>query len=160
MKKAAILMVFVLLLSLGGTVWLYLTSGVSVESVQAIATEAATQLPTFESLQRLQKESALTGTVFSQEPIGAAEDYQFLTYTVRLKNSSFLTADMVEVQVTPMSQDVLQLWDETAHALRGRSSGNISATILTTADSHAIRELSVTYYMLGVPFNIRTTYTH
>ena len=98
--------------------------------------------------------------MYTSAPIGDAANYQFYTYTVRLKNSCFLAADMVEVQVTPMEGDVLQIGDTSAKVLAARTTGDIQATILTDINMHAVRELNVTYYMWGLPFTLRTTYGH
>ena len=132
MKYIAILLVVVLLACVGGVGWLYLNANVTVAATGVIA-------------------------VFQQGTLGEAEGYQFYTYTVRLNNGCFLTADMVEVQVTPMEGDVLQLGDDTARALPARTTGDIQATILTDVNMHAVRELNITYYMWGLPFTLRTT---
>ena len=69
-----------------------------------------------------------------------------------------LTADMVEVQVTPMDGDVMQLGVEGAHALPKRTTGDIQATILTKLGMHSVREINISYYMWGIPFHLKTTY--
>lgn len=158
MKYAAILTVILLILSLIGVGALYMTANVTVEAVGVIAVEAATQPDLFASLQEQQRTGQVIGTSYTPDAIGSAENYQFYTYTVRLKNNCFLTADMVEVQVTPMTGDVMQLGDTSPKALPARSTGDIQATILTDVNMHSVRELNVTYYMWGIPFTLRTTY--
>ncbi len=66
--------------------------------------------------------------------------------------------DSIEVQVEPDDRDVLQLADGKVHSLDAKAQGDITATILTAADSHSIRELVVTYYVWGVSFSIRQTF--
>lgn len=158
MKYAAIFTVILLIASLIGVGYLYLTANVTVEAVGVTAVEASTQAALFEDLRLQQEEHRVLGTAYVSTPLGDAANYQFFTYTVRLKNNCFVTADMVEVQVTPMDGDVLQIGDGTAYALPARTTGDISATILTDIRMHAVRELNVTYYMWGVPFTIKTTY--
>lgn len=158
MKKVAILSVVLLIAALIGLGALYLTANVTVEAVGVIAVEASTQPDLFAELKEQQRSGYVTGTSYTSDPIGSAENYQFYTYTVRLKNNCFLTADMVELQVTPMEGDVLQIGATSAKALPARSTGDIQATILTDVNMHAVRELNVTYYMWGAPFTIRTTY--
>ena len=160
MKYAAIFMVLVLIASLVGVGYLYLTANVTVQAVGVTAVEAATQPALFEELARQVENRQVLGTAFSSVPLGSMENYQFYTYTVRLRNNSFVTADMVEVQVTPMEGDVLQIGDDTARALPARSTGDITATILTDVNMHSVRELIVTYYMWGVPFSLKTAYGH
>lgn len=158
MKYAAIFTVILLIASLIGVGYLYLTANVTVEAVGVTAVEASTQAALFEDLRLQQEEHRVLGTSYASTPLGDAANYQFFTYTVRLKNNCFVTADMVEVQVTPMDGDILQIGDGTAYALPARTTGDISATILTDIRMHAVRELNVTYYMWGVPFTIKTTY--
>lgn len=160
MKYAAIATAILLILSLIGVGALYLTANVTVEAVSVIAVEAATQPDLFAELKTQQQSGSVIGTSYTDSALGDAENYQFYTYTVRLKNSCFLTADMVEVQVTPMTGDVMQLGDTSAKALPARSTGDIQATILTDISMHAVRELNVTYYMWGIPFTLRTTYSY
>ena len=160
MKYAAIFMVLVLIASLVGVGYLYLTANVTVQAVGVTAVEASTQPALFEELARQVENRQVLGTAFSSVPLGSVENYQFYTYTVRLRNNSFVTADMVEVQVTPMEGDVLQIGNDTARALPARSTGDITATILTDVNMHSVRELIVTYYMWGVPFSLKTAYGH
>lgn len=160
MKYAAIFMVLVLIASLVGVGYLYLTANVTVQAVGVTAVEASTQPALFEELARQVENRQVLGTAFSSVPLGSVENYQFYTYTVRLRNNSFVTADMVEVQVTPMEGDVLQIGDDTARALPARSTGDITATILTDVNMHSVRELIVTYYMWGIPFSLKTAYGH
>ena len=160
MKYAAIFMVLVLIASLVGVGYLYLTANVTVQAVGVTAVEASTQPALFEELARQVENRQVLGTAFSSVPPGSVENYQFYTYTVRLRNNSFVTADMVEVQVTPMEGDVLQIGDDTARALPARSTGDITATILTDVNMHSVRELIVTYYMWGIPFSLKTAYGH
>ena len=160
MKYAAIFMVLLLIASLVGVGYLYLTANVTVQAVGVTAVEASTQPALFEELARQVENRQVLGTAYTSAPLGGIENYQFYTYTVRLRNYSFVTADMVEVQVTPLEGDVLQMGDDTARALPARSTGDITATILTDVNMHSVRELIVTYYMWGVPFSLKTAYGH
>lgn len=160
MKYAAIAAVLLLIACLIGVGYLYLTTNVTVEAIGVVAVEASTQPDLFNQLRQQVEDQSVVGTAFSTAPLGDAENYQFYTYTIRLKNNCFVTADMVEVQVTPMQGDALQLADETARALPARTTGDLGATILTDVNMHSVRELNISYYMWGVPFTIRTTYGH
>lgn len=160
MKYAAIAAVLLLIACLIGVGYLYLTTNVTVEAIGVVAVEASTQPDLFNQLRQQVENQSVVGTAFTTAPLGDAENYQFYTYTIRLKNNCFVTADMVEVQVTPMQGDVLQLADEAARALPARTTGDLGATILTDVNMHSVRELNISYYMWGVPFSIRTTYGH
>ena len=160
MKYAAIAAVLLLIACLIGVGYLYLTTNVTVEAIGVVAVEASTQPDLFNQLRQQVENQSVVGTAFTTTPLSDAENYQFYTYTIRLKNNCFVTADMVEVQVTPMQGDVLQLADEAARALPARTTGDLGATILTDVNMHSVRELNISYYMWGVPFTIRTTYGH
>ena len=160
MKYAAIFMVLVLIAILVGVGYLYLTANVTVQAVGVTAVEASTQPALFEELARQVENRQVLGTAYTSAPLGSMDNYQFYTYTVRLRNNCFVTADMVEVQVTPMEGDVLQIGDDTARALPARATGDITATILTDVNMHSVRELNITYYMWGVPFSLKTAYGH
>lgn len=160
MKYAAIAAVLLLIACLIGVGYLYLTANVTVEAIGVVAVEASTQPDLFNQLRQQVENQAVVGTAFTTAPLGDAENYQFYTYTIRLKNNCFVTADMVEVQVTPMQGDVLQLAYEAARALPARTTGDLGATILTDVNMHSVRELNISYYMWGMPFTIRTTYGH
>lgn len=158
MKFLAMLMVLILLAGVVGVGWLYMTSTVTVEAARVVAMEASAQEEFFRTLRDQVASGHVIGTLYDADALGDSAGYQFYTYTVRLKNNTFLTADMVELQVTPMDGDVLQVGDDTARALPAKSTGDIQATILTDVGMHSVRELNVTYYMWGVPFTLRTTY--
>ena len=158
MKYVAIILVFLLLASVAGIGWLYVSSTLSVTTVICETMEASAQPEFFFSTRLLLEEHALTGTLFSQEIPGDAEQYQFVTYTVRLQNDTAVTADMVEVQITPMTGDICQFGSTHASALPAHSSGDISVTMLTERGNHPVRELTVSYYLWGIPFTLRTAY--
>ena len=157
MRFLAVLLVFALLLSGCGVVWLYLDATVTVEATGAAVVEASAQPALFQQLQQQMRNKAVIGTTFRQTDLDNADDYQFTVYTVRLKNNCFITADMVEVQVSPMEGDILQVGQSAALALSARSTGDIQTTVLSTIGTHTIRELTVTYYMWGLPFTVKTT---
>lgn len=159
MKVVAILMVIVLMVSIGGIGYLFLTANVSVTAVGVVATEAAAQQRTFEELREDLAQDSLVGTRYRNDAdLTDPSGYQFYTYTVRLHNSSMMLCDMVEIQVTPREGDVLQMGSGRTLSLAPRSTGDVSATVLTTVESSPVREIIVTYYIWGIPFSIKTTY--
>jgi len=158
MKYIAIILVFLLLASVAGLSWLYVNSTVSVVGVACEVVEAEAQPQLFASTRLLLEEEALPGTVFSREIPGDASACKFCTYTIRLKNDTAVNADMVEVQITPMAGDFCQLGSTRALALPSHASGDISVTMLTGIDAHPVRELTVTWYLWGVPFSVKTAY--
>ena len=158
MKYFAILTVLILIATLVGVGYMYMTANIFVDAVGVVATEAANQPVHFAELRQQLRLGAVTGTPFVQaQELADAESYQFLTYTIRLKNDTAVTADMVELQVTPMAGDILQIGSYHDVKLPAGQTVDATATILTAKDMHPIREVTITYYIWGVPFAMKTT---
>ncbi len=158
LKSVMILMIALVVLALLLVGYFFLTAKVSIAAYKAEGTAASANMPLYEEIATQIAKDAFIGTRFKTEPLTNAEDYAFITYTLRLNNQCLVPVDMVEVQVVPNAKDVLQIGDLTVRSLDAKTQGDITATILTAKDSHAIRELIVTYYVWGVSFSIRETY--
>ncbi len=158
MKYFAIISVLILIVTLVGVGYLYMTANIVVEAVGAIATEASNQPVLFNDLKQQLRLGAVAGTPYVEaQELSGPEDYQFLTYTVRLRNNTTVPADMVELQITPMAGDILQVGSYTDVKLPAGQTVDATATILTARNMHAIREVTITYYISGVPFTMKTT---
>ena len=158
MKYFAIVTVLILIATLVGVGYMYMNANIFVEAVGVVATEATTQEALFGELKEQLRLGAVVGTPYvAAQELSGAENYQFLTYTVRLRNNCAVTADMVEIQITPMSGDVLQIGSFEDVKLPAGQTVDVSATILTDINMHAIREVTVTYYIWGAPFTMKTT---
>ena len=158
MKYFAILTVLLLIVTLVGVGYLYMTANVVVEATGVSAVPTASQPELFDSLATQMRLGAVIGTPFiAAQELSAPENYQFYTYTVRLRNNCAAPADMVELQVAPMAGDVLQIGSFSDVKLPAGQTVDVSATILTSANMHPIREVVVTYYVWGVPFSVKTT---
>lgn len=159
MKKFAIFLIFVIFAAMIGIGYVYFIASVDIVSYGCMAVEASTQEELFGQLKSGLKDGTFSGILYQTDPeLTSSGDYVFYTYTVRLRNNTFLTADMVEMQVTMKEGDVLQIGDNTPKALRSRQTGDIQATILTDRSTNNVRELTITYYMWGMPFSSRTVY--
>ena len=155
MKRFAIVSVVLLLIALLGVGAMYMTSNVTVIAQGVTALEAYRNYDLFTDLSAQVRAGAVVGTSFvAPQELSNAEDYVFYTYTFRLET---LPAEMIEVQITPMSGDILQIGSDQVLALPAHTIGDVTATILTSKDMHAIREANITYYIWGIPFTIRTT---
>ena len=158
MKYFAILTVLILIVTLVGVGYMYMSANIVVAEVSVVATEAANQPVHFAELRQQLRLGAVTGTPFvAAQELSDAEDYQFLTYTVRLKNNTSVPADMVELQITPMAGDILQIGSYHDVKLPAGQTADVTATILTARNMHAIREVTITYYIWGAPFTMKTT---
>lgn len=158
MKYFAILTVLFLIVTLVGVGYMYMNANIYVEAVGVIATDAQSQQALFEELQTQLRLGAVVGTPYTAaQELAGPEDYQFLTYTVRLRNNCSVPADMVELQITPMAGDILQVGSSQDVKLPAGQTVDATATILTGVNMHAIREVTITYYIWGVPFTMKTT---
>lgn len=158
MKYFAIISVLILITTLVGVGYLYMNANIFVEAVGVIATDAVSQPDLFEDLQDQLRLGAVVGTPYiASQELSGPEAYQFLTYTIRLRNNTAVPADMVELQVTPMAGDVLQIGSFDDVKLPAGQSVDATATLLTDVNMHSIREVTITYYIWGVPFTTKTT---
>ena len=158
MKYFAILTVLILIVTLVGVGYMYMTAYIFVDAVGGVDTDAPSQIALFEELREQVRLGAVLGTPYiPAQELADAENYQFYTYTVRLKNDTSVPADMVELQITPMAGDVLQIGSFHDVKLPSKQTVDVSATILTAKDMHPIREVNITYYIWGVPFTMKTT---
>ena len=158
MKYFAIITVLILIATLVGVGYLYMNANVFVEAVGVIATDAVSQYELYEDLRDQLRLGAVAGTPYiAATELSGPENYHFLTYTIRLRNNTSVPADMVELQVTPMAGDVLQIGSFEDVKLPAGRSVDATATILTDVNMHPIREVTITYYIWGVPFTMKTT---
>lgn len=157
MKPLAIILVILVLAALVGVGYLYFTANLTVTFASVTATDPLTQTDVFNQLKASLENDTFVGTRYSTVPLNSPEDYLFYTWTVHLENRSFLPADTVEIQVTPMNGDLLLYGDPAEHTLSARSSGNLSATVLTARSMHSVREAIITWYVWGLPFSTRVT---
>lgn len=65
---------------------------------------------------------------------------------------------MTEIQITPRDGDVMQIAiPVNDRTIPPRSSRVLEARLLTDVGLFTTRELTITYYMWGRPFTLRTT---
>lgn len=158
MKFFAILSVLVLILTLVCVGSLYMTANIYVEACGVVTVEATARQEMFDNLSEQVRLGAVVGTPYTNTAaLGSAENYQFCIYTIRLRNDCRVAAEMVELQVSPMAGDVLQIGDAPEVSVVPGATSDATAVILTTAGNHSIREVHVTYYMWGIPFTLKTT---
>lgn len=157
MKPFAIILIVLVLAAVVAVGYLYFTARLDIRFETCIATDGITQLDFFDTLKSKVASSAFVGTRFMNGDLGAADQYQFLTYTVRMDNHSFLKAELIEIRITPMQGDVLQIGEESEHDLPSGQHLDLSATILTARGMHSVREATVSYYFWGIPFTTKLT---
>ena len=157
LKFAAIASVSLLLVMVGLVGYLFLTAEVQIIDIQAqgIAVEPSE----LEQLKQSIEDQTFYGTLY-HKPLEwkDASEYINLTYTLRLRNNCLVPIDMIEVQVIPQTDDILQKADLKVKSLDLKSEGEIQVQILAPRNTHPIREMLVTYYLWGVSGNLKTVY--
>jgi hypothetical protein len=137
--------------------YFFFTAKVTVAGCDITGSPARLQADLFQQIRQYAALDAFQGTMFTEDAIGEAEDYAFITYTLQLSNQCLVPIDMIEVQVVPEEGDILQVGDYEVRSLQPKTSGSVSATILTKKDNHTVRDVLITYYVWGVSFSIRYT---
>ena len=157
MKPLGIILIILVLVAVVAVGYLYLNAKLDIRFDTCIATDGMTQVDYFNTLRSKVAASTFVGTRFTNDDLDQADHYQFLTYTIRLDNHAFLKAEVIEIRITPMQGDVLQIGEETVHDLPSGQQMDLSATILTERGMHSVREATVTYYFWGIPFSTKLT---
>ena len=157
MKPLAIFLVLLVIAALAGVGWLWYSSNMTAVCTDCVATDPVTQEAAFRDLKSSVESGSFMGTLFSKAPLTNPEDYLFYTWTVHMDNKTFLPATVMEVQITPMSGDILVIGDPAEHTLDARSETDLTVTMLTSREKHSVREAIVTWYVWGLPFSSRIT---
>ena len=156
MKAISVILTFIFILTAGYCTYLFFTSQVDIVEVSVFSVEASSQEELFSTIQDQFRLNAIVGTPFTDTLGDSSSDYKFCTYRVHLANTCFLPASTIEITVSPMQGDVLQLPDSTQHLLPSQSQGIMDCSILTDIHMHTVRDLKITYYMWGIPFTLHT----
>ena len=160
MKPLAIILVILCVAALAGVGWLWFSAELTVSGTDCLAADAMDQADAFRGLISSVADGSFTGTLFGAAGREQPEDCVYYTYTLRLRNATFLPARAVELQISPMEGDLLQLPALSRRDLAARSEGEFQVTLLTSREMHNIREITVTWYFWGLPFSTRITYHH
>ncbi len=166
MKTAAFVLAVLVLIAGALLVYQLVNTRLQVTPVSAQVIPCKDQEPEFRRVQEAVGNRALIGTALQQDVPGSALDYSFIIYTLRVENRGFLPALMTEVQVSPLSADMLFYTDGSAQGVLPNitvpagGSQSLRCILLTQSveGMHAVRELFVTYYIWGHAFTVKVTY--
>ena len=112
----------------------------------------------FEALRLSARQKSLLGTLLKSGEWGGAEDYSFYLYSLRLKNNGLVPAEMVEMQVAPIENDMLFYGDTQETVIPPGGEKDVWVVLLTEGTPHSIRDLYITYYLWGHPQEVKFTY--
>ena len=119
---------------------------------------AAQRTAEFDALKSAMQRQSLLGTVLKTGEIGAAEEYTYYNYTLRLENKCLIPAEMVELQISPMDSDVLFYCDTKETIIPAGETRDVWCVLLTKGTPHAVRDIYITYYLWGHPQEVKYTY--
>ncbi|MBE5783127.1 MAG: hypothetical protein E7329_07440 [Clostridiales bacterium] len=158
MKTAAIVLI-VLVLAVGGCLGYGLfnsTLQVTGKGLQTIpASERAGE---FEALRNAMEQNSLLGTILNRQQLGTADGYSYYIYTLRLHNPGLVPAEMVEMQIAPIQQDVLFYGENQEIVIPPQGTRDVWCVLLTQGTPHPVRDLYITYYLWGHPHEVKFTY--
>lgn len=158
MRTAAIILL-VLVLAVGGVLgWELFHTDLQVTGKALQTLPARDRAPQYDALRAAVARQSLLGTMLKKAEMGPAENYSYYIYTLRLKNNGLVPAEMVEMQVAPIENDVLFYGDTSETVIPPGEEKDVWVVLLTEGTPHSVRDLYVTYYLWGHPQEVKFTY--
>ena len=152
LKIVAIAALLLTVAGAGALLYAMNTLAPQVVQMSVLVTPAAEAQAVFDETMAQLDAGAFAGKVYGSTEGLSAEGCSFVTCTVRLTNRGFFPAEWITLDIVPAQSggDVLELPDSGAYVLASGSTGDISATMLTTAQEPAAnRACRVTCYVFG-----------
>ena len=158
MRTVAIILI-VLVLAVGGALgWALFHTNLQVTGKALQTLPAQQRAAEFDALRAAVSRQSLLGTLLKSGEMGPAENYSYYIYTLRLKNNCLVPAEMVEMQISPIQQDVLFYGDTAETVIPPGGEKDVWCVLLTEGTPHAVRDIYVTYYLWGHPQEVKFTY--
>lgn len=158
MKKLAIFLILAVLLVAGVILYGLFQARLQVIGKDLQVYSAADVPDWFERDKTAVERSALLGTMIQSGNLGSAQDYVYHVYTLRVKNTGLVDAEMVELQIAPEAQDVLYYGESGKVDIKAGETRDIWCVLLTEGRSHDVRNIYLTYYLWGNPQEVKFTY--
>lgn len=127
--------------------------GKNLQSFPAVERQAE-----FEALRLQVERDALLGTRVKNTALEDAGRYQYRVYTLRVKNDGLVDARMTEMQIAPLSNDVLYYGEDREVVIKAGQTRDIWCVLLSEAGGHDVRDIHITYYLWGNPHEVKFTY--
>jgi len=158
LKTAAIILMVLVLAAAGCLGYALFNTNLHVVGKSLEVLPAAQRTAEFDALKTAVQRQSLLGTVLKTGEIGAAEDYSYYIYTLRLENKCLIPAEMVELQIAPIASDALFYCDTKETIIPAGETRDIWCVLLTEGSPHPVRDIYITYYLWGHPQEVRYTY--
>lgn len=151
LKIAAIAALLLTVAGAGVLLYAMNTFTPQVESVSVVVTPASQAGDVFDATMAQLDAGAFSGRMLGDAQGLTAEECAFVTCTVRLRNRGLFPAEWITLDVVAREDgDVLELPDSGAYMLASQGVGDLSATVLTTAQNPGEnRVCRVTCYVFG-----------
>ena len=157
MKAVGIFLIVLCIAALGGVVYYYASSSLTVTYVDCVATDPMSQPELMEMLKTQLSEGTFTGLRLSADTEFSPAESLLYTWTVRIANRTRIPAKAAEIRIIPLSGDVIQLPWQSEMIIQPGKDGMIEVTVLTGAGMHHVREAIVSWYFWGIPFTTKLT---
>lgn len=158
MKGVAIALIVAVFLAVGLIGYGLFNTTVQVIGKGLDTTPAADLQGDFEALRTAVSQGSFQGTVFKSGELGDARNYTQRVYLLRIKNPGLVRAEMVELQIAPIAQDVLFYGDTNEIDIAPGETRDVWCVLLTEGETHDVRDIVITYYLWGHAHEVRFTY--
>lgn len=158
MKKAALIALAVTVVTAVVLMYALFNTALVVEGKALQAFPASEREAEFSVLRQEVSQMSLHGTMLRGAALEQSERYVYRVYTLRLKNPCLIKAEMVEMQIAPIAQDILFYGQEDEIAIAPGESRDVWCVLLTEGETHDVREMKITYYLWGHPHEVKFTY--
>ncbi|MDR2658258.1 MAG: hypothetical protein LBB86_10580 [Oscillospiraceae bacterium] len=155
MKRLAVALLAIVILAGGAALYLRLSANLSVIGAYIEIHPAAESMAVYEDLKGKLADGSFTGDILSDADLGSPEGYEFLVYTVRLRNYGILPAEWIRIEIAPAPDwDVIAVGEPRGFSLAAFSAGTLSGTMLARAGGNHARIVTIRYYVYGRMFTI------
>ena len=156
MKGVKICTIVLLIAALAAGVfvyWQFQSAKIEVIQVQTRGIVASEEAEAFAEWTAAAQANRFIGTCFQKpDAWNGAEQYAFVTYSVTLRNGSFLPIEQIELQVSPKTDDYLQIGSSETYRLNSGEVRTIESVVLCNRGSDTVRDLKLSWYLWGKPY--------
>ena len=154
MKALAKFLTFVTVLVLLAGGYIFWATELKITPGGGLVESAADRASAFESIRQSTEIGSPDLTMFQDSITSGAEQYVFVTYTLRIRNMNLIPAEWLQIDLTPQAGDVLMV-KATVEDIPGFSEQLVSVVLLTdrTTASYA-RAATLSYYVYGHEYSV------
>ena len=156
MKKLALFLLVITVALCGGALYLRLGAQLYVSSASMTVRPARDDQDKWTQLYTELTDQTFQGKVLSAAELSDANNFEFRTYSVALRNLGMLKAEWISISIRPEEGDVIEYGESRGFTLNPYSRGTIAGTLLAEAGSSAQRVATIRYYVYGRLFEVET----